>query len=116
MSPGLESSSPDQNVPSKKTQSTPSRAWRTDRLGRVARDRMGLAQRKDSEAVVEVSVREHDRLDRRMAGVPGVKRGEALDLRADLGRGVQQEPPVAAGAHREGVLGTRRRPDRALPD
>src|SRR2546425_13108804 len=61
-------------------------------LGRVDRQRVRLPERQEPETVIQVTVREQERLNRRVATVPWVERRKALVLRADLGRGVQEKP------------------------
>src|SRR4051812_4246465 len=73
-------------------------------LGRVDGQRVGLPQRQQPQAVVEVAVRQHQARDRRVARLARGERGEALDLRADLGRDVQQEPGGTVGADRHRLL------------
>src|SRR5947207_15888511 len=73
---------------------------------------MGLAERKEAEAVVEIAAGENDASDRRVTRTARVKRREALDLWADLGRGVEQDPALTVGADGNAFLGSRLRVDR----
>src|SRR5262249_6255586 len=81
-------------------------------LGRVDDKRMGLAERQEPEAVVEVAVGHQDASDRRVPRTAGMERRGGLDLRAGLGgRGgegavvvVGAPPPPPPGA-RDGAQG-----------
>src|SRR5438552_1824189 len=85
-------------------------------LGRVDRQRVRLPEREEPETVVEVTIREQERLNRGVATVARVERRKALDLRADLGRGVQQKPALAIGADRDRFLAPRHGRHRAFAD
>ena len=70
----------------------PSVKPRRTALGGVDDQRLRLAQRQQAQAVVEVAVGQQDAGDGRVARRARPQRREALDLRADLGRGIEQEP------------------------
>ena len=69
-----------------------------------------LAQDQQAERVVDLGVGEQDRLDRRAAAVARVQVGARRELLADVGRGVDEEPALAVGRHRDRRLGARGRP------
>ncbi len=75
-----------------------------DAPGRVDRQRVRLAQGQQPQAMVEIAVRQDQPGDRRVSRLARGERREALDLRADLGRDVQQEPGGAVGADRHRLL------------
>src|SRR5437867_208611 len=85
-------------------------------LGRVDEQRVRFPEREEPQAVVQITVREQERLDRRMAAVAWMERWEALDLRSNLGRGVQEKPTPAVSADRHGFLGARDGRQRAVAD
>src|SRR5207245_9340747 len=66
-------------------------------LGRVDEQRVGFPEREEPQAVVQVTVREQERLDGRLTTVAGMKRRKALDLCSDLRRCVQENPATAVG-------------------
>jgi hypothetical protein len=68
---------------------------------------MGLSQGEEAEAVVQVPVGEEDALDGGVARAARVDRWKALDLLANLGRRVDEEPVVAVRADRDRLLGPR---------
>src|SRR5580700_6461360 len=57
--------------------------------------------------MIHVAVRDQDAGDGRIARAAGVQAREALDLGADLRRGIQQKPVVAVGADGNRFLGAR---------
>src|SRR5262249_45972359 len=59
------------------------------------------------EAVIEVAVGKDDTGDRRMPRFARMQPREALDLRADLRRGVEQQPARTVGAHGDALLRAR---------
>ena len=73
----------------------------------VQRQAAGLAQQQQTQRVVQLGVGEQHRLQRRGPVAVRVQGGEGLDLGADVGRGVDQEPPPAVGADRDRRLGAR---------
>ena len=64
----------------------------------------GLAQREQTEAVIEVAVGKDDSGDRRVPRSARMQLRETLDLRADLRRRVEQHPALAIDAHRDALL------------
>src|SRR3954468_17738672 len=59
--------------------------------------------------MIEIAVGEQDAGDGGLPAGAGPQRGEALDLGADLGRDVDQEPGIAVGADRHRLLRARAR-------
>ena len=64
-----------------------------------------LPQQQQAQRVVQLRVGEQHGLQRRGPVAARVQGGEGLDLRPDVGRGVEQEPPRAVGAHGDRRLG-----------
>src|SRR5256885_9681015 len=85
-------------------------------LGRVDEQRVRFPEREEPQAVVQIAVREQERLDRRMAAVAWMEWWKALDLRSDLGRGIQEKPAPTVGADRHGFLASRDAGERAVAD
>src|SRR5581483_8308604 len=69
-----------------------------DAVGREDEERLALPQREEPERVIELGARERDRGDRRVADAAGMERRAARELRAHVGRRVQEEPADAVGA------------------
>jgi hypothetical protein len=70
---------------------------------------MGFAQREQPEAMVHVAVADQHAGDGRVARAAWMQAIETFDLRADLGRGIQQEPMLVVGTDRDRLLGARAR-------
>src|SRR5256886_5843087 len=87
-----------------------------DALGRVDEQRVGFPQREEPQAVVQVTVREQERLNRRLTTVARMKRRKALDLCPDLRRGVQENPAPAVRADRHRFLASRHGGERPFAD
>ena len=64
----------------------------------------GLSQQHDSNRVIELRIGEDDAFDRHVARTFGHRRWKSAQLLANVGRGVQEEPPTTVGAHRRGRL------------
>src|SRR5262249_46724419 len=78
----------------------------TQPLRGVDHEGMRLAQRQESQAMIEIAVRDQDRADRRLPARARMKRREAFDLLSYLRRAVRQVPLVAVAADGHGLLGT----------
>ena len=75
----------------------------------IKRERRALAQAQQARGLVDLGAGEHHRVDRAAAlAVARMQRRRRLDLRAQIGRGVEQRPALAVGRHREARLRARR--------
>jgi hypothetical protein len=84
-----------------------------DGVGGEDHERVRFPKTEEAEAVIEVAVRQHDAGDRRVTPVTRMQRSVALDLCTHFGRGVEEKPGVAVGAHRNALLRARPGRDRA---
>src|SRR6185369_14998659 len=66
---------------------------------RVQRERLRLTQRQQAERVIQITVGQHDALNRRVALRAWMQLVKAFDLLPNFRRGVEQEPGIAVGAH-----------------
>src|SRR4029079_3355771 len=78
-----------------------------DRVGGVDHQRVRLAQRQQPQAVVEIAVGQEDARDGRLPLRTRPQAVEALDLRPDLRRALDQEPGLAVTADGVRLLGAR---------
>ena len=66
--------------------------------------------------MIEVAVRQHDRGDRRLADGARMQGWERVDLLADVGRGVQENPALVIGGDCDALLRTGARWNRSRAD
>src|SRR5215212_5300606 len=74
----------------------------------------GLSQQQQTEGVIELGVGEQHGLQRRVPDPAWVQGREGLDLSANVGGSVEQEPSPVVGAHRDRRLGARTAGPRAV--
>src|SRR5215212_10096356 len=74
----------------------------------------GLSQQQQTEGVIELGVGEQHGLQRRVPDPAWVQGREGLDLSANVGGSVEQEPSPVVGSHRDRRLGARTAGPRAV--
>jgi hypothetical protein len=79
----------------------------SDRSGGAELQTPTLPQQHDAERMVELRIRHHNAFHRNVADPPRLMGRELGHLPMHVGRGIEEEPPLAVGANRGRGLGPR---------